>query len=294
MPDLRDGARADVPARGGRRGKSRTRVHDDPFLGRARADDPDPRARDAAPGVGRTCGPDDGCAVVDVRARDAGGDLGGRRILRARLCLAQIDEPQHVHADRKRRRRRIRLQRCSDNLSRDLSARDARRLRNDPDVFRSGCVDHCLGAARPGPRAARAQPHRRRDSGAARFGAADRAPARGRRLGNRRAARRGASGRSPARASGRKGPRRWSRARGRERNRRVDDHRRAYPGRKETRRSCDRRNRERHRQLRDARRARRRGNDDRANCRDGFGGAAQPRAHSALGRPRSSVVRAEP
>ena len=56
-----------------------------------------------------------------VRARDAGGAVGGLAVLRARLAIAGHAQPQHVHADRDGHRRRLALQRRRDARSRTSS-----------------------------------------------------------------------------------------------------------------------------------------------------------------------------
>ena len=75
------------------------------------------------------------------------------------MGVAREPPPQHVHAHRAGRGRRVRLQRGRHPRARSLSARvsHGRRRRR---VFRAGCGDRRAGAARPGARAARAQPHR--------------------------------------------------------------------------------------------------------------------------------------
>ena len=56
-----------------------------------------------------------GRATLDpARARDAGRALGRVAVLRARLGLGRQPQPEHVHADRARRRRGVRLQRGRD------------------------------------------------------------------------------------------------------------------------------------------------------------------------------------
>ena len=55
-----------------------------------------------------------------VRAGDAGGAVGRLAVLRARLGFAGRPQPQYVHADRARRRRRLSLQRRRDLRARRL------------------------------------------------------------------------------------------------------------------------------------------------------------------------------
>ena len=58
-----------------------------------------------------------------ARARDAGGAVGRLAVLRARLAVARDPQPQHVHADRARHRRRLALQRRRDRCAGHLSRR---------------------------------------------------------------------------------------------------------------------------------------------------------------------------
>ncbi len=95
-------------------------------------------------------------------------------------------------------------------------------------LLRGGGGHHGAGAARAGAGAPRAEPHQRRDPGAARAGAEDGAASCAT-TGARRTSPldRGRGRRPAARAAGREGPGRRRRRRGPERGRRVDGHRRA-------------------------------------------------------------------
>ena len=157
-------------------------------------------------------------------------------------------QPQHVHADRARHRRRrgstASSRRSCPACSRPASATHGRRRRR---LLRGRGGDHVAGAARPGAGAARARADRRRDPGAARPGAEDRAPA-ARRTAARRTCRSTqvqAGDRLRVRP-GREGAGRRRRRRGRERRRRVDGHRRADAGREGSRAPGDRRHAQRH------------------------------------------------
>ena len=111
---------------------------------------------------------------VGVAAGDARRALGRLAVLRARLAVGRQPQPQHVHADRARRRRGVRLQRGrrrSLPASFPPSFRDARRAGRR--LLRGGGGHRHAGPARPGAGAARAQPDRRGDPGAARPGAED-------------------------------------------------------------------------------------------------------------------------
>ena len=100
------------------------------------------------------------------------------------------------------------------------------------------------------------------------------------------------AGRSAARASRRDGAGRRRGARGPERGRRVDGHRRADPGGEGPGGPGHRRHGERHRRLRHARRARGSRHAARADRPHGRRGPAQPRAHPAPGRRGRRLVRA--
>ena len=105
--------------------------------------------------------------------------------------------------------------------------------------YEAGGRDHHAGAARPGARAARAQPHRQRDPRPARTGAADgaRRP-RGRLRRAKCRSSRCAARRPPARAPGREGAGRRRGARRRELRGRIDAHRRIDAGREDARASA--------------------------------------------------------
>ena len=60
---------------------------------------------------------------IAARARDAGRALGRLAVLRARLGVGRQPPPEHVHADRARRRRGVRLQRRRDARARAVSRR---------------------------------------------------------------------------------------------------------------------------------------------------------------------------
>ena len=90
------------------------RRHDAPVLGLARADGADPGVH----GRRVPAGPAAACALLGhrrvalgldrARARDAGRPLGRMAVLRARLGVDRQPPPEHVHADRARRRRGVR------------------------------------------------------------------------------------------------------------------------------------------------------------------------------------------
>ena len=107
-----------------------------------------------------------------ARAGDAGRAVGRLAVLRARLGVDRQPPPQHVHADRARRRRRVRLQRRRDARA-GLFPALVPHGRRGRRVLRAGGGDRRARAARPGARAARAQPHERRDPKPARPRAED-------------------------------------------------------------------------------------------------------------------------
>ena len=115
LPDLRHGPRA--AGRDARRGEPGAGRHDQAVarLGSAHGAYPrvhgfgvPPRSASAAHRATRV---DD---VVTVRARNTGGSLGWLAVLRARLGLDRQPAPEHVHADRAGRGRRVWLQRRRD------------------------------------------------------------------------------------------------------------------------------------------------------------------------------------
>ena len=92
-----------------------------------------------------------------ARALAAGGAVGGLAVLRPRGAVGRQSQPQHVHPDRPRHRRRLPLQRRRHRRAGPLPGV----LRHDgPGVglFRGRGGDHHAGAARPGARAEGARP----------------------------------------------------------------------------------------------------------------------------------------
>ena len=113
LPDLRHGAGAGANlAR--RCAGSRTDRHDQAIPDRAGADASGVCHRDGRPSRPDASGAA-GLGELDfVRAGDAGGAVGRRAVLCARLAIAGHAQPQHVHADRDGHRRRLALQRGGD------------------------------------------------------------------------------------------------------------------------------------------------------------------------------------
>ena len=140
-------------------------------------------------------------------------------------------QPQHVHADRARHRRRLALQRGRHGRARPVPGRLARPGWRGRGLFRGRGGHHRPRAAGPGAGAARPRADQRRHPGAARPRAQDRAPPARRRRRRGGAARPGACGRPAARAAGREGAGRRRGRRGGQRRRRVHGHRRADAGR---------------------------------------------------------------
>ena len=174
-----------------------------------------------------------------ARARDAGRAVGRLAVLRARLAVGREPQPQHVHADRARRRRRVSSTASSRRSRPGLfpasfrgrrPARSASTSRRRPSI-----VD--ARAARPGARAARAQPDRRRDPRAARPRARRPRAASATTATEEDVPLDATSTSATACACGRARRCRStaSSLEGHEHGRRIDDHRRADPGREASR-----------------------------------------------------------
>ena len=110
---------------------------------------------------------------VQFAARHAGGAVGRLAVLRPRLGLARQSAPEHVHADRARRRRGVRVQRggdgCPASCSRPRSGRMAarspctsRRRRSSSCWCCSGRCSNCARAAAPARRSRTCWVSRRR------------------------------------------------------------------------------------------------------------------------------------
>ena len=180
LPDLRHGARAQDGKRRGRGAERGAARHDAALLDQR-------RARLAAAGLGDGRPP----ARRRSRPRDPARDsrtgssssLATPVVLWAgwpvfKRCWASFvqHEPEHVDADRHRRRRGLPLQRGRDGGARHLPGRVPRARGTGRRLLRGRGGDHRARAARPGARDPRARAHQRRDQGAARPGAQDRAP----------------------------------------------------------------------------------------------------------------------
>ena len=135
----------------GERPERRADRHDAPVLDRAGARGPGRGARDGRPFPrSRPLDRADRFQLDSARLRDAGGALGRRAVLRARLALARHAQSQHVHADRHGDGRRLALQRRRDPRARALPAGLPRHARHGRRLFRGGGDDHRAGAPRPG------------------------------------------------------------------------------------------------------------------------------------------------
>ena len=111
LPDLRHGAgTADGDRRGG--GQSGTSRDDSPVLVQRGADRAAGRYRDGRHDSRQAARPAHepvGCPVDSIRPGDSGRALGRLAVLRARLGVDRQSQLEHVHADRHRRRRGVRL-----------------------------------------------------------------------------------------------------------------------------------------------------------------------------------------
>ena len=114
---------------------------------------------------------------ISLAAGDAGGAVGRRAVLRARLAVAGYAQSQHVHADRDGHRRGLALQRGRHAGAAAVSAGVPRHARRGRGLFRGGGGHHGAGAARarcwncgraraPRARSARCSASRRRPRGA--------------------------------------------------------------------------------------------------------------------------------
>ena len=107
-----------------------------------------------------------------ARAGDAGGAVVRLAVLRAHVGVVRQREPEHVHADRHRRGRGVRVQRRRDGRAGAFPTVAHGAVET---YFDTSGRHHRARAARTGARAARAAPHGRGDPPAARPGAEDRA-----------------------------------------------------------------------------------------------------------------------
>ena len=109
-----------------------------------------------------------GMVELDLAAAgDAGGAVGGRAVLCARLAIAGHAQSQHVHADRDGHRRGLALQHRRHAGAATVSARLSRHARRGRGVFRGRRRHHGAGAAGAGAGIAGARAHLGRDPCAA-------------------------------------------------------------------------------------------------------------------------------
>ena len=243
------------------------------------------RARGDAPAGVAAGGLDRGSACVTGRA------LGRLALLPARLAIGPAPQPQHVHADRSRRGRRLCVQPRRHVLSEPLSRVLPEPLGPGRRVLRGGRGHRHPRLARPGPGAPGAVTHGHGDPRAPEPGSEDRPSHRRGRIGEGCAAFRGAGGRPAPRPAGGEGSRRRRRRSGGERRRRVDGHRRIDPGRQVSRRPRDRRHGQRDGLLSDEGGARRLRDAPCSDRSHGRGGAAKPRADPEAGRRGVGLLR---
>ncbi len=109
LHDLRHGPGADGDDRR-HRPQSRTHRHDPPLLDRSGADRAGGGAGDGRPSRPRPAGRSTPVGLGPARAGDPGGAVGRLAVLRARGPVVADAQPQHVHADLDRHRRRLGLQ----------------------------------------------------------------------------------------------------------------------------------------------------------------------------------------
>ena len=295
LPDLRHGAGA---ARDHRRGgaQPRTRRHDPPLLDRPGADRcrcsswrwaAISRARPARPRPAAASRPGcSSCCATPVVL------WAGLAILPARLGVAGEPQPQHVHPDRARDRRRLPLQRGRHPRAGAFPGRlprhgrhRSRSISRPPPSSPSWCCSarcwNCGRASRPAAPSAPCSTWRPRPPAASRDGRRRRGDPARRRAGRRSAAR------PPRRwrAGGRRG------AGGQQRGRRNHGHGRVHAGREAARRQAHWRHGERHRRAGHARGQDRLRHHAGAHRRHGGRGAAQPRADPAHGRHGGGLFR---
>ena len=167
MPDLRHGAGA-AGAEPGGRSQPRADRHEPALLGERR---PDHSAAHPDHGRGRLRLAHLVRARFDLGAAGPGKPgrpVGRLALLRAFLGQPEDPQPQHVHPDRARRRRSIRLQPGGHPRAADLPRIAAHDGRRGAGLFRGGRRHHDSGPPRPGAGAARPFGDRQGDPGAAR------------------------------------------------------------------------------------------------------------------------------
>ena len=197
LPDLRNGARTANDLSGGR-AESRAGGHEAAAPSRCRSDGTAACPRNGRDGGARSHRRHLAGAEPDHSARplDAGRALGWLAVLPARMGVGEDAQPEHVHADRARHRRGVRIQRGKGaRLSNSLSKQsfpdlfgtfpDARcllrgcRRHHDPRPPRPGPRAPCpksYGGGDPGASRSRAEYSPARERGRRRRGRADRAP----------------------------------------------------------------------------------------------------------------------
>ena len=100
-----------------------------------------------------------------VRARDSGRTLVRPAVLPALLGVARKSQPEHVHSDWARHRRRLRVQRCRNHRAAEFFPSSLRKMGGYPDVyFEAAAAITYSRSSRTGDGIPRAQPHQRRDS----------------------------------------------------------------------------------------------------------------------------------
>ena len=227
--------------------------------------------------------------LAPARAGDAGGALGRLAVLRARLGVRREPQPEHVHADRASASGAAYVYSVvGDARARACSRPSFRGHGGEVGVyFEAAAVITCWCCSARCWSCARRSRTERRDPGAARPRADDGAPV-ATTGGEEDVPLDAGRGRRPAaRAARREDPGRRRGARGRERGRRVDDHRRADAGREGPGDRVTGGTVNGTGALRDARRARRRGDAARAD-RPAWSARRSAAARRSSGWPTAS------
>ncbi len=166
VSEVRHGAGTGDGDRRSRGGQPRAPRHDPPALDRRGSDGARPRARHERSPARRLplhLGTRGVARLRRARDRDARLHLGGVAVLRASGPVGREPQPEHVHAHRARRERRVRLQHRGHPRAGDLPGVLPRCVRPRRRVLRGRDGHRDAHLAGTGARAARAQPNQRGD-----------------------------------------------------------------------------------------------------------------------------------